>query len=222
VETIWSTETKQQPIAIFSTVNKFETGPPPPTQTPPSQPPPEIRVETDLNVIQLHDLSNVLITYQQQLNGVNAKALLDTGAQKDFINKRFTDKSNKITIKTSNSYVRMANGDKHDASHVAQNINIDIHGFYTTASPTVTALRHFDLILGMPWLTRWNPHINFRTKDASVTLPDGRICTLKADMKVATGETHIVSLTSKDFDKSVKRGVDSFLGWIKPTETTTS
>jgi hypothetical protein len=92
----------------------------------------------------------------------------------------------------------MANGSRRDASHIARYIDIDIQGFRTTCSPTVTELKHFDLILGMPWLTRVQPLIDFPTKNSSVTLPDGTTYTLQATLKVATGETHIAHLTTKE------------------------
>ncbi len=144
------------------------------------------------------------------INGKTSIALLDTGAQKAFLNKRFTDRHKVHTVKTSDMYVRMANGSRQDASHIARDIDINIQGFRTSCTPTVTDLGHFDLILGMPWLTRVNPSINFKTKDATVTLPDGSTFTLHANLKVATEETHIASLTTKEFAKSVKRGVDFF------------
>jgi hypothetical protein len=163
------------------------------------------------------DLSNVLITYKVRINGVIATALLDTGAQKDFINKAFTNRHN---IKTSYQY-RMANGLRQDASHEVIDASINLKGFVTTCSPPVTASGQFDLILGMPWLTNVQPVIDFKTKDATVTLDNGDSFTTTADLKIPTAEEHIASLNAVEFARSARRGVDFFLGWLQPQETTT-
>ncbi len=221
VTTLWSDD-GDPPLAVYSTVDQFHLGPPtPPIPTPVPDPIP-VPVPYDINAIELPDLSNVLITYTMNINGTTAVALLDTGAQKDFLNKRFTDRHKVKTVKTSDMYVRMANGSRQDASHIARDIDIDIQGYRTSWTPTVTDLGHFDLILDMPWLTRVNPSINFKTKDATVTLPDGSVFTLHANLKTATEETHIASLTTKEFAKSVKRGVDFFFGRLKPSDTSAS
>jgi hypothetical protein len=171
------------------------------------------------DTLQMPDLSNVLITYKVSINGVMATALLDTGAQKDFINKAFTDRHKLRTIKTSNQYVCMANGLRQEASHTLINAAIDIQGFLTDCSPTVTALGQYDLILRMPWLTDVQPIIDFATKDATVQLDNGDSFTIKADLKILTEDRYIASLNAVEFARSARRGIDFFLGWMQPQET---
>jgi hypothetical protein len=90
----------------------------------------------------------------------------------------------------------------------------------TSCSPTVTALGQYDLILGMPWLTDVQPIINFATKDATVQLDNGDFYTIKADLKILTEDRQIASLNAVEFAISAQRGVDIFLGWMQPQETT--
>jgi hypothetical protein len=148
VQTLWTVNDHHHPITVFSTVDQFATGAP---QTPP--PAVTLALTSPDDTLRIPDLSNVLITYKVKLNGITATALLDTGAQLDFINKAFTDKHNIPTIKTSDHYVKMANRLRHDASHELQDATIDIQGFESSCSPAVTALGQFDFILDMPWLT---------------------------------------------------------------------
>lgn len=84
----------------------------------------------------------------------------------------------------------MANGLRQDASHTLVNADINIQGFSTTFSPTVTALGQFDLILGMPWLTDVQPRIDFATKDATVTLDNGDEFTLQAKLHHTNNTLH--------------------------------
>ena len=131
VHTFWTADTHQQPLAIFSTVDQFATGPP---AIPTILPPTDITLEsaTTDTALRMPDLSNVLITYRVRINGINGTALLDTGAQRDFVNSAFTDKHNIRTTKTSDDHVRMANGLRQDASHTLINADINIQGFSTT------------------------------------------------------------------------------------------
>jgi hypothetical protein len=113
----------------------------------------------------------------------------------------------------------MANGLRQDASHKYLDASIDIQGFMTSCSPTVTALGQYELILGMPWLTDVQPIIDFATKDATVQLDNGDFFTIKADLKIPTEDWHIASLNAAEFARSARRGVDFFLGWMQPQET---
>jgi hypothetical protein len=173
VQTFWTVNKHQHPIAVFSTVDQFATGPP---QTPP--PAVTLAQISPEDTLRMPDLSNVLITYLVKVNRITATALLDTGAQLDFIYKAFMDRHSIATIKTSDHYVKMANGLRQDASHELQDATIDIQGFDSSCSLSVTALGQFDLILGMPWLTDIQPTIDVATKDATVTLDNGDIFTI--------------------------------------------
>jgi hypothetical protein len=46
------------------------------------------------------------------------------------------------------------------------------------------------------------PTIDFATKDATVTLDNGDIFTIKADLKIPTEEQHIASLNAIKFAQS--------------------
>mgnify|MGYP002174493588 CR=1 FL=1 len=136
-----------------------------------------------------------------KINRITTTALLDTGAQLDFNNTAFTDKHNIPTIKTSDHYVKMANGLRQDASHKLQDATIDTQGFESSCSPAVTYLGQFDLILGMPWLTDIRPTIDF-ANDATVTLNNGDIFTLNANLRTSTEAEHNASLNAIDFARS--------------------
>jgi hypothetical protein len=82
VETFWTATTHQQPIADFSTITLVATGPP--TTLPPTA---QLAQASPDDTLRMPDLSNILITYKVNINGIPATALLDTGAQLDFINK---------------------------------------------------------------------------------------------------------------------------------------
>jgi hypothetical protein len=70
--------------------------------------------EQDLTI---PDLRNVLITHTVILNGISATALIDSGAQEDFVDTNFVLAYNMATTTTLHKrYVSLANGARQDAS----------------------------------------------------------------------------------------------------------
>jgi hypothetical protein len=123
-------------------------------------------IESPEQDLTIPDLRSVLITHTVILNGISATALIDSGAQEDFVDTNFVLAYNMATTTTSLiRYVSLANGTRHDASATL----IDARKVMTTRpevgnlivedtiSPTLTSLGRYDLILGKPWLTRVNP-----------------------------------------------------------------
>jgi hypothetical protein len=84
---------------------------------------------------------------------------------------------------TSSSHKRcvsLANGAGQDASATLTNATMVMtsrpeegsHMFEYTINPTVTALGHYDLILGKPWLTRVNPQPDWMFNTLAIQLPN--------------------------------------------------
>jgi hypothetical protein len=100
------------------------------------------------------------------LNGISATALIESGAQEDFVDTNSVLAYNMATTTTSlKRYVSLANGTRHDASATLIYVRMAMTTrpeegnpiFEDTISPTLTSLGRYDLILGKPWLTRVNP-----------------------------------------------------------------
>jgi hypothetical protein len=73
-------------------------------------------IESPEQDLTIPDLRNVLITHTVTLNGISATALIDSGAQEDFIDTNFVLAYNMATTTTScRRYVSLANGTRQDA-----------------------------------------------------------------------------------------------------------
>jgi hypothetical protein len=95
------------------------------------------------------DLSNVLITHKVPINGIQATALIDSGAQEDFVDTHFVLAYNMPTSTSSHKrYVSLANGTRQDASATLTNATMVMtarpeegsHLFEDIINPTVTVL----------------------------------------------------------------------------------
>jgi hypothetical protein len=128
-----------------------------------------------------------LIRLKGKINGVDALMLLDSGSSADFINTTFVQKhaiatthndnncnnnnNNSNIINNNNTTVELANGSIHTSDKIVSLIDVEIGSSYKDKITfTVFPLSKYDAILGMPWLQRHNPKIDFKNK--SVQLQD--------------------------------------------------
>ncbi len=195
---------------------------------PNTQPEPDPDPDPDLwsnSYLTIPDLSNVLITYKVLINGIEATALIDSGAQEDFVDTNFVLAYNMATTSSSHKrYVSLANGTRQDASATLTNATMVMtpipgegsHLFEDTINPTVTALGRYDLILGKPWLTRVNPTPDWTLNTLKIHLPNGKQGIFQGIVKTPTQEAHIAHLDVDTFKQAVNEGVDHFYGFLRP------
>ena len=111
-----------------------------------------------------------LIKLQGTLCGKPATLLLDCGASGDFVSSRFIAQHALSTLPASSSRaVKLADGSIHSSAHVLAAAPLTISSLSDSLTLTVLPLAGYDAILGMPWLKRHNPHIDWRSQ--AVTLP---------------------------------------------------
>ena len=100
----------------------------------------------------------------------NVKILIDSGASHDFMSAKLAAKL-RVSMQELGTpmRVRLANGahsiTKHHA-HVSLNVGDD---YKDRRSFVITALDGFDMVLGMPWLAQYDPHIKWSTQE--ITYP---------------------------------------------------
>jgi hypothetical protein len=100
--------------------------------------------------------------------GTNAHVLLDCGSTTNFISKRFVKLNNVPTSNTANSQVvRLADGTVTSSNKISKNFHLSINGRDFCESLLVFPIESFDVILGMPWLKRHNPVIDWTNDQIS-------------------------------------------------------
>jgi hypothetical protein len=136
--------------------------------------------------------SSDLLLLEARVQGHHCRALIDSGASRQFISKAFAAKLKGPRVaKTDPDTVRLANGHVIKSEHV-QRLAFSLSNYSDNDTFHEVDLEGFDLILGRPWLSRVNPAINWKTG------------TLRIKQKKAT-------YTLSRMDDEATRRISSFL-----------
>jgi len=120
-------------------------------------------------VIRLHQFTvqkaqNQLLTFIGSINGHPAKILIDGGAEGNIISSSFQKRYQLDRTQCVPIPVLLPNGSSSITSHTVP-ITLNRGDYSDSLNPILYPLNKYDLILGKPWLTKVNPHINWRTND---------------------------------------------------------
>ncbi|MGN6618758.1 MAG: reverse transcriptase family protein, partial [Ilyomonas sp.] len=135
--------------------------------------------------------------------GHKCTALLDSGASGNFISRSYVNK-NKLLCKPlqgcASTMVKLANGHVENISECVYG-QLIIDGRDESIMLTVIELDGYDIILGMPWLVKHNPCVDWTSGDVKPTLNDNNI-----DMSDDNdGVTSFVELSALQLKRAVKK-----------------
>jgi hypothetical protein len=120
-----------------------------------------------------------LIRLPLKIRGSKFTALLDSGAEKDYVDPHVVDMLKLPTILEPDQKVILANGYEQDGSSVVPMLSYRLGQLKDKRPFTVTQLANYDLILGKPWLSYFNPDIDWVDNTVAVT-HKGHTCILSA------------------------------------------
>lgn len=150
-----------------------------PPEPPPTSPLKLYNMYTELNHI---ESSVPPITLPATLNSQPAKILLDSGSSGNFIARKFVNKYKLKTEPTKETYsVKLADGRKHPTNELVADAKLGMNEYKSKEDLIVLPLDNYDSILGMPWLEKVNPHIDWKSKTIEVAVD-----TLKENQKKIT------------------------------------
>jgi predicted aspartyl protease len=108
-------------------------------------------------------MSDVLPTYEAEINGTMRKMLIDTGATTIYISVRLIKELRLKTTKIKARKIKLSDGDNKVANRITT-IDVKVGNLPTeTLAVYVFPLMDLDLVLGIPWMRKHNPHIDFNT-----------------------------------------------------------
>jgi hypothetical protein len=117
------------------------------------------------------------------INGVATSALIDTGSGRDFLSERFAKDWGLVLSKKRYPYFlavgdgRLVNSNGGEIVYETT-VQLEINGQAKKTTLDVTNIGDTDIILGLPWLQRNNPRIDWKT--LSITLP-ANLCSVQAE-----------------------------------------
>jgi len=120
------------------------------------------------------------------INGTDTTAMIDSGAARDFMSERFANGMGFVLSKKRTPYLlTTADGSPidHNQGMVTHETTISMEalGKKVTVKFDVTNTGDTDVILGLPWLQKNNPHIDW--KNLTVTLPEN-LCSVQVERRL--------------------------------------
>src|SRR5690349_5611402 len=106
---------------------------------------------------------NSVIVLQGSVNNYPAKLLIDSGATSCFISSQFVSKYKLFVTQSDNKSVRLANGEIVNSSQLIKNAIIKTDSKSVQIDLIVLNVS-YDCILGINWLTKVNPIIDFQNR----------------------------------------------------------
>ena len=146
------------------------------------------------------DLSSTCIEFEGTLAGRTVKVLLDSGASANFIDNAFVSELALPTIPMSSPVtVRVADG---RTSVVGNSVTTDltVGTLHLGITCIPTELSHYHLVLGKPWLTAFNPVVNWKLNAVSL-VHDSKTHVLLGCQRSGIPEYVISSLEVKELVK---------------------
>ena len=106
---------------------------------------------------------NKLMSYPFRFRSYIGSALLDSGADRTLINRRFVDKFKISTQPSRTKSVILADEHQIKVTKETEPFSISLENLRSTVSGPVIEFPRFDVVLGLDWLRRHNPHVDWVT-----------------------------------------------------------
>eukprot|EP00117_Sycon_ciliatum_P006214 scpid90557/ scgid9852/ len=176
---------------------------------------------------QVSEITNVISNKDHDLfrikgliNSHQATFLIDSGSTHDFLSEQFARNHKIKQVQTSDTFhVTLADGSMSERPLCKTSdlkLTIDSHG--ERQSFTIFPLHRYDAILGKPWLTRYNPCIDFRTnkiKLSSLSSPITAAASVPQDQHSPTLVESML-LSGGRASRELRRGGKGILAWVSP------
>lgn len=131
---------------------------------------------------------NDLIMFDGLINSQRARILLDSGASYDYISQDFVERKNLHTESTTPRHVVIADGTPHKTTSIIRKAKMSIGHFNDHLDLHVFPLSTCDVILGKPFLFRFNPSVDWRTNTVEIIGEKG-ITVLRATRETPVSRT---------------------------------
>src|SRR3954465_6687987 len=109
------------------------------------------------------------MTFKGTLNHAPIKILIDSGAMGNFVSKQAADRFSFAISDVSNIPIVFANGATGACNKAALAAYLRFENHEEKIDLRVVSLPHHDIILGQPWLEKWNPPIYWKNHKINFT-----------------------------------------------------
>jgi hypothetical protein len=129
-------------------------------------------VGTTLSISSVYEaFSKNPLTFKGTLNHAPIRILIDSGAMGNFVSQQAADHFSFALHPVSNIPIVFANGATGVCNKAASAAYLRFENHEEHIDLRVVSLPNHDVILGKPWLEKWNPSINWQTHQISFDMP---------------------------------------------------
>ena len=155
-----------------------------------------------------------LLCVTGKVNGRKATMLIDSGSTHDFLSSEFVRRHNlKTDTATKELKVTLADGSSRTQPlETAGPVKVVVADFSETQTFTVLPLARYDAILGMPWLSRHNPTIDFRSKKVQIQEDTFGARGHEAGEDAEFAESHFISAAQAN--ATIRSGDEAYIAWV--------
>lgn len=190
--------------------------PPAPTTKCKSDVPPQRHLTLGSAASQAVGDSNLLI-FGGSFYGFPANFLIDSGASASFVDVDFMRRCGLTAVsKLSSDSVLLADGTELSSDGFLPSARVRLQGYSDSLPLHVMSLHGFSCILGMDWLSRLNPHINWEQQSLTFT-HKGRTHTLSKPTPTSS-KGHPLLLSRMQLKRAIKARCQTFLFGVRMLE----
>jgi Retroviral aspartyl protease len=158
-------------------------------------------VETTLKISSVNEVfSRNPLTFKGTLNHAPVHILIDSGAMGNFVSRQAADRFSFALHHVSDIPIVFANGTTDICNKSALAAYLCFQNHEEHIDLRVVSLPHHDIILGKPWLEKWNPTINWQTHEITFS-PDDKPVTQIGLNKRVPSKTQEAPLTTISFQE---------------------
>lgn len=150
-----------------------------------------------------------VIVVQAKCRGHVLRVLVDSGASHDFVASTAVSLLSLPTVQDSGISVILGDGSTQDGSLVVPKLRYRIGQFKDTRAFRVTKLANYDLILGKPWLTAFNPDIDWERN--LVKLTSGNTAYTLAPTQLNMDAETVGLISAMQLKRLLRNGAQAYL-----------
>lgn len=118
-----------------------------------------------------------LVTFDGEVQGTPSSILIDSGASRDFISQHMVEKLNLDTVKTDSPLgVSLADGRQINSGRIVKDADVVIGPLRVRRTLHVLNMTGLEVVLGKPFLSDFNPSVDWTSNSMEITQGDNIIC----------------------------------------------
>ncbi len=164
------------------------------------------------------NLANTVIRVLVRINGVDVVVLIDSGASHDFMSKRLAKRLCLETVDAGEMHLKLGDGRSTEQTiRRTQSVLLTMNNWLEMREFHVIPNLTDELVLGKPWLTKWNPQVDWVNN--RLRLYNEEIG-MMSDIEAMHGddEPTFQFISAAQANKELRAGHDAFIVWVLNTE----